>query len=42
MAGYASAKPHVAVSMQTGTLSFATGVDLCSKYGIRQIISLHM
>ena len=31
MADYASAKPRSAVPMQTGTLSFATGVDLCSK-----------
>jgi len=34
MAGYASAKQRAAVSMQTGTLSFATGVDLCSKHRI--------
>ena len=35
MAGYASVKPRAAVSMQTGMLSFVTGVDLCSKYRIK-------
>ena len=35
MAGYASAKLRGTVSMQTGTLSFATGIDLCGKYGIK-------
>ena len=43
MAGYASAKPRVAVSMQIGTLSFVTAVDLCSKINtaLRQSILSH-
>ena len=35
MAGYAKVKWHAAVSVQTWMLSFATGVDLCSKYRIK-------
>ena len=40
MAGYASTKLCASVSMQTGTFSFMTGVDLCSKYRIKGLLPL--